>query len=428
MNIPFHLPRLGEALHNLGITEPVHIPRTASDAFAFLSVRTAELSAKLRSGDLPGATPKDVTVAADAWAMISEVLGKLAEFTKPFPHANARHVRWAYETLLKRVPESAVETEPLAKWLQRVPACASDKAAPAALLFDYLANCCGMYAASLPQRQGKPNEWFYMKGELALPLSNEQAYALGQQRVFWGAIYRKRLLGVVGILLREICGVEEAPTPAAAPTPQEAEKSAAPFAQALENAAEAVKEPDPRFAAKEVQVAAIVNVDGKMEIIGQTEGAGCAPVETAPPRAIHATHQANSTAPSGDALRCVRCGAEDAALLVVCSFESCHYCEHDYPRPVELHHTNRDCEANQRATARAINPHMRAADVTLAEVEKTASATARERVSLGELGQVDLSASQPVTPFSERLEPAVAVESTPPLSENQAPDHQPEPS
>jgi hypothetical protein len=71
---------------------------------------------------------------------------------------------------------------------------------------------------------------------------------------------------------------------------------------------------------------------------------------------------------------------------------------------------------------------MRAADVTLAEVEKTASATARERVSLGELGQVDLSASQPVTPFSERLEPAVAVESTPPLSENQAPDHQPEPS
>lgn len=218
-------PASGKLLH-------LDIPRTASEAFAFLSVRAAEVSVKLRSEN---------AAAADGWAMISEVLGKLSEFTTHFPYATARHVRWAYETLLKRVPGSAVETEPLTKWLQRVPACASDKAAPAALLFNYLADCAGMYSVGMPQPQGKANEWFYMKGELALPLSNEQAYALGQQRHFWGAIYRKRLLGVVGILLREICGVEEPKSAAIKPTPEEAEKSAASFAQALENAAEEAK-------------------------------------------------------------------------------------------------------------------------------------------------------------------------------------------
>lgn len=168
------------------------LPKTASDAFMFLSVRAAEYYA--------------THTAEQQWAMISEVFKKLAEFASSFPYASARHVKWGYAVVFKRVPQARDEAGPIVKWLEKVPALATDKAAAAPLLWHYIASCAGQYAGSIPVPRGKPGAWEYMKGELTIPCSNEQAYMLGQQRHFW-ATYQGRLLYVVGLLLQEMVGV-----------------------------------------------------------------------------------------------------------------------------------------------------------------------------------------------------------------------------
>ena len=175
------------------------LPRTASDAFVFLAVRAAERYA---------ADPKE-----QHWAVIAEVLQKLGEFTSAFPYAGARHVKWAYAIICKRVPQAQNEAGPLVAWLDKIPALATDKAAAAPLLWHYIASCAGQYAASIPVPRGKPGAWEYMKGELTIPCSNEEAYALGQQRHFWST-YQGRLLYVVGVLLQEMAGVPIPQAPA----------------------------------------------------------------------------------------------------------------------------------------------------------------------------------------------------------------------
>lgn len=168
------------------------LPKSASECFKFLSIRAAERYA---------ANPED-----QKWAMISDVFGRLAEFSAPFPHASARHVKWAYQIILRRVPQSAEETGPLVEWMSKIPALATDKAAAAPLLWHYLANCAGRYGSSIPVPQGKPGAWQYERAGLAIPCSNEEAWALGQQRHFW-SVYQGRLLFVVGCLLQEMAGV-----------------------------------------------------------------------------------------------------------------------------------------------------------------------------------------------------------------------------
>ena len=173
------------------------LPRTASEAFVFLAVRAAERYA---------ANPKE-----QHWAVIAEVLQKLGEFTSAFPYAGARHVKWGYAIICKRVPQAQNEAGPLVAWLDKIPALATDKAAAAPLLWHYIASCAGQYAASIPVPRGQPGAWEYMKGELTIPCSNEEAFKLGQQRHFWST-YQGRLLYVVGVLLQEMAGV---PTPQA---------------------------------------------------------------------------------------------------------------------------------------------------------------------------------------------------------------------
>ncbi len=177
------------------------LPKTASEAFMFLAVRAAERFAR---------DPKE-----QQWALISEVFKKLAEFTTAFPYASARHVKWGYAVVYKRVPQAQSEAGPLVKWLDKIPALATDKAAAAPLLWHYIASCAGQYAASIPVPRGKPGAWEYMKGELTIPCSNEDAYMLSQQRHFWST-YQGRLLYVVGVLLQEMAGV---PVPQAAVAP-----------------------------------------------------------------------------------------------------------------------------------------------------------------------------------------------------------------
>lgn len=175
------------------------LPKTASEAFVFLAVRAAERYA---------ADPKE-----QQWAVIAEVLQKLGKFTSAFPYAGARHVKWGYAIICKRVPQAQNEAGPLVTWLDKIPALATDKAAAAPLLWHYIASCAGQYAASIPIPRGQPGAWEYMKGELTIPCSNEEAYTLGQQRHFWST-YQGRLLYVVGVLLQEMAGVPIPQAPA----------------------------------------------------------------------------------------------------------------------------------------------------------------------------------------------------------------------
>ena len=191
----------------------LELPKTATEAFMFLAVRAAERYAS---------NPKE-----QQWALIAEVFKKIAEFATAFPYASARHVKWGYMVVCKRVPQAQSEAGPLVKWLEKVPALASDKAAAAPLLWHYIASCAGQYAAQIPVPRGKPGAWEYMKGELTIPCSNEEAYMLGQQRHFWST-YQGRLLYVVGVLLQEMAGVPVPQVPAASTEAEKGEASADP--------------------------------------------------------------------------------------------------------------------------------------------------------------------------------------------------------
>jgi len=179
----------------------IDTPRSASQAFDLLSIRAAEKA-------LADAVPSQM------WLSISEVMKVLRDFTRPMDTiVSARHVRWAYETMLRRAPPSAVELGPIVAWLARVPSCALDKAAPAVLLFHYLAHCSAAHAMSIPRPTGGPGNWSYLSPDnLTLRITNEEAYNFGATRHFWQQ-YHKRLQVVMGELLKEMCNV--APPPAA---------------------------------------------------------------------------------------------------------------------------------------------------------------------------------------------------------------------
>ena len=197
------------------------VPRTAAEAFSYLAVRAAELAVELKTRlDKGEKLPNGID---EMWAVVSETVRDLGAFAAPLTYANARHVRWAYQTVLRRVPQSRMETEPLLSFLRQVPACANEKAAPAALLFFQLARFCVAHAESFPvphRVKGKPqlvvdtgapppaDGWAYEKDGLTVFVSNEDAYQMQQKRFFWGR-YSQQLLRVVEVLLREICGVPE---------------------------------------------------------------------------------------------------------------------------------------------------------------------------------------------------------------------------
>jgi hypothetical protein len=156
----------------------------------------------------------------EQFAEISGVLKTLGGFCEPVGFATARHIRWAYDTVFKRLrsmPQVVQEMGPCSAWLSKVPACSNDKAAPAVLLFHYLSACSMMHAQQIqqPQRDEATKSWIINRGGVVVAISNEDSYQIQRSRHFWTQ-YGQRLNGLLGVLLREMCGVEEMGPKAAA--------------------------------------------------------------------------------------------------------------------------------------------------------------------------------------------------------------------
>lgn len=221
-------------------------PKTASEAFMLLSVRTAEVATALKEKQLEGAGIIEQVI--EGWALMSEILGELAAFAVPCSYASARHVLWAYEAILKRIPEAAKETRHFVGWLRksRIPACATDKAAPAAMLFYHLTQFASAHYSQMPRPQKSKHGWLVMKGGLEVAISNEESFQLQKKRAFWER-YSGRLFGVVGVLLREICGVKEqlAEPPAAEAQQAQAEPADAAAAPTTDDPPAPPASPDP---------------------------------------------------------------------------------------------------------------------------------------------------------------------------------------
>ena len=177
------------------------VPRTASEAFHFLSVRAAEKvieEAKREGG----------AAAAQMWGNISETYKGLSAFSAQLPQAKARHLKWSYLVILEAIPDSAVELGQLLRWLEKVPACADDKAVPAAFLWFHLGQCSFIHGQSLPRPQRTAQGWTCEHNGLTRVLSNEESYGLQQQRHFWSQRYYDRCMQTAGILLRKLSGID----------------------------------------------------------------------------------------------------------------------------------------------------------------------------------------------------------------------------
>lgn len=177
------------------------VPRTASEAFHFIAVRAAEKA--IAEGQREGGAKN-----AQMWGNISETYKGLSAFSAQLPQAKARHLKWSYLVILEAIPESEVEIGQLLRWLEKVPACADDKAAPAAFLWFHLGQCSFIHGQSLPRPQRTAQGWTCEHNGLTRVLSNEESYGLQQQRHFWSQRYYDRCMQTAGILLRKLSGID----------------------------------------------------------------------------------------------------------------------------------------------------------------------------------------------------------------------------